>query len=234
MEMDTKASKFGSKQYITFQWDLKISFPIWKDQILTPHKRKRLSKEILLNSPSLRSCFYIQLISNLSLLIYSQETRSFCQFNCAAIILHVGKGILSPLKKLITADFLRNICIEMKASTRSEIFSLVTVLETSCRNDTIDELNRNPNQQLTTSACEPLRSPIACIDELKRKLDSKENCYQLEKIHCKINLFPPNLKNLSLILLILLFSIAVSCPRSKRWIEKDFGWNFIFFTRSVL
>ena len=86
---------------------------------------------------------------------------------------HVGRGILTPLKKLRSAYFVGNPCINMEVTVQSQMSTLVTALERDCRNDTIDELNKQNKkivQNESISACEPLKSPTDCIDELKRKL----------------------------------------------------------------
>ena len=52
---------------------------------------------------------------------------------------HVGRGILTPLKKLQEAYFGKNVCIDHHVDKQSNIESLVAALDTNCRNDTIDD-----------------------------------------------------------------------------------------------
>ena len=75
---------------------------------------------------------------------------------------HVGKGILSPLKKLHTAYIQGNPCINLYVySDRSRISTIiVAALESGCRDDTVDAMSKKNDQQKSTSACEPLKSPI--------------------------------------------------------------------------
>ena len=59
---------------------------------------------------------------------------------------HVGKGILSPLKKLHSAIFQKNPCINTYVLNQSEISTIVAALESGCRNDTIDAMTKNNDQ----------------------------------------------------------------------------------------
>ena len=109
---------------------------------------------------------------------------------------HVGKGILTPLKKLHSAYFSSNPCTDIYVfNDRSKIPTLVTALESGCRNDTIDELNKKIVQQKSTSACEPLRSLAACNEELKKKLESKDKLFDAATRYIYSN--PPNNQEIS-------------------------------------
>ena len=58
-------------------------------------------------------------------------------------LLHVGQGILTPLKKLQWASFNPNPCINVSGWSESQMLSVVEAFNAGCRNDTIDQMHKN-------------------------------------------------------------------------------------------
>ena len=153
-------------------------FPNLEGLDIDTSQLKEVTKSDLAQFPKLKQVYlYSNFIKSLPADLFEGNPELFSIEVGSNPITHVGRGILNPLKNLETASFCRTYCIEMGAESRPQIASLVSALEISCRNDTIDDMNHEINQKKSTSACDPLNSPIACIEELKRKLESKENCY---------------------------------------------------------
>jgi hypothetical protein len=179
-----KSLKFNSQTMNFMPKGLEKLFPQIEQIIIYRSKLKELKKEDLAPFPMLKDLFISRndLETLPSNLFEANPSLMYVKFN-GNKLKFVGENILSPLKKLIWADFERNPCIDKHAASKEEIPAVIAELHNKCKPP--QETKPEPQQELLTTTIKDFESIVDSqnkkILDLSSKLD--ENVKSLEKFN---------------------------------------------------